>query len=88
MPSRLSPRAQRLIRAAKLLHGKRYATAMSKSMGLSQTYITLVASGNRTVSDKVEGILLQTLQAERKRLRVVSATLAEIIAEINEDAGS
>jgi hypothetical protein len=85
----LSNRAQRLVRAAKALHGDRYATAMAESMGLSQTYITLMTKagpGGKPVTDKVEGILLRTLQAERKRLKAVSAELAVIIAEIQQDA--
>jgi hypothetical protein len=83
--SRLSPQADRLVRAAKLLHGDRFSTAMARQLDLSQTYIVLMAAGQRPVSDKVEQRLLVALQQERKRLRAVSAELAEIIAEIKED---
>jgi hypothetical protein len=85
MSSQLSARAQRLIRAGKVLHGDRFATALGASMGLSQTYITLMAAGTKSVTDKAEKRLLQTLQQERRRLKAVSAELAEIIAEIKEN---
>jgi hypothetical protein len=87
MSPKLTPRALRLVRAAKALHGDRYATAMAELMGLSQTYITLMAAGTRPVSDEVERLLLIALEEERKRLKLVSAALAEIIKEIKDERG-
>jgi hypothetical protein len=84
--SQLSPRAKRLIRAGDALFGDRWHTAMARATGLSQTYITIMASGARPVTDEVEKVLLKTLQQERKRLRAVSSELADIIHEITEES--
>lgn len=82
MPQQLSARAKRLIRAGEALFGAgRWHTAMARATGLSQTYITIMANGARPVTDEAERVLLRTLQQERKRLKAVSAELAEI----NED---
>jgi hypothetical protein len=85
MPT-LSPRALRLVRAGHALHGEnRWVSAMARTMRLSQTYISLMSSGAKPVTDEVEKKLLRTLQAERKRLRATSAGLAVIIDEINKE---
>lgn len=88
-PQKLSPRADRLIRAGEALFGDRWHTAMARAMGLSQTYIALMSKTGddaRPVTDEVEKKLLKTLQQERKRLRAVSSELADIIHEITEES--
>ena len=85
MPKQLSPRARRLVRAGELLFGKRYQSAMARALGISQTYVALLSIGERPVTDDLEDTLKATIQAERKRLRTLSAGLAAIINEINEE---
>jgi hypothetical protein len=82
----ISPRTQRLIRAAMLMHGEdRWASPMARRLGISPTYVSLMASGGKQVTGEVEKRLLQVLQQERKRMKAVSAELAEIIAEIKQE---
>jgi hypothetical protein len=82
----LSPRAKRLVRAAKALHGRGWQSRMSRTIdGCSQTLISLIASGEKEVSDKLENALLQTLKRERKRLNTLSGVLDEIIEEIKQE---
>jgi hypothetical protein len=85
MPSQLSPRALRLIRAGRARWGKRWQTAMAEAMHLSQTYMNLIASGDKPVTDEVEEKLLRALQQERRNLKAVSAELAIIIDEIKQE---
>jgi hypothetical protein len=85
MPSPLSARALRLIRAGKVRWGPRWQTAMAEAMHLSQTYMNLIASGDKHVTDEVEEKLLQALQQERKNLRGISAELQTIIDEIKKE---
>jgi hypothetical protein len=85
MPKPLSPRAKRLIKAGKILFGDRYQSALARALCMSQTYIVLLTTGERPVTDALEDTLKRTLQAERKRLRNQSAEIAEIINEINDE---
>jgi hypothetical protein len=85
MPKPLSNRALRLIRAGKVRWGKRWQTAMAEAMNLSQTYMNLLALGSKPFTDEVEAKLLQALQHERKKIRVISAELQVIIDEIKQE---
>lgn len=86
-------RAKRLVRAGEALYGSRWQTTMAaasraavgKDEGWSQTYVALMASGARPVTDQAQRVLKLTLQHERKRLREVSAVLADITQEMNDD---
>jgi len=86
--SQLSARAKRLVRAGEARWGVgRWHAAMARGLGLSQTYVTLMAKagdGGRPVTDEVKA-LLRTLQQERKNLQAMSAELAEIKKDMDDE---
>lgn len=87
MAAKLSPRAKRLVRAAKALHGNiGWQSRMARMIeGCSPTLVSLIASRKKEVSDKLENAFLQTLLRERKRLETVSGVLTKIIEEIEQE---
>jgi hypothetical protein len=84
--TQLSPRAQRIVSAGRLLFGDRWTSAMSRAMTCSPTFLTMIASGERAVTDATEALFLRTLVAERLRLRATSAALKAILDEAKADA--
>jgi hypothetical protein len=82
MPKPLSPRALRLIKAGEILFGERYQSALARALGLSQTYVSLLATGDRSVTDANRKEAEAHAAGQRKRLRGLSAELAEIIKRI------
>jgi hypothetical protein len=45
-----SARDKRLVRAGKVLFGDRYQSALARALGLSQTFIAMLTTGQRSVT--------------------------------------
>lgn len=75
MSKNLSPRAERLKRAAALLYGPRGGTKFAKSIGISKQMWNFIARGIYDVSDDVEQRAAQSLRREAKRLRTTADKL-------------
>jgi hypothetical protein len=77
---KLSPRARRIVDAGKLLAGPRWQSALSRASGggISQSYLAMIASGDRPVTDEVEDKVVAALDNEIARLSKTAKHLAEI----------
>lgn len=79
---KLSARARRIMEAGRLLYGDRWQSALSRASGISQSYLAMIASGERPVTDDVDGKVAHALAREADRLRDVALKLDEIALRI------
>jgi hypothetical protein len=82
MSVKLSPRARRLIDAGEVLAGERWQSALSRAAGVSQSYLAMIATGDRPVTDEVEYKIAAGLMKEADRLRLTAKKLDYIAGTI------
>jgi transcriptional regulator with XRE-family HTH domain len=79
---RLSARAKRIVLAGKTMAGPRWQSALSRASGISQSYLAMIASGERPVTDDVERKVAAALLAEADKGRKSADKLDEIAGKI------
>ncbi|HMJ27299.1 MAG TPA: helix-turn-helix transcriptional regulator [Xanthobacteraceae bacterium] len=82
MSEKPAPRARRIIDAGKTLAGARWQSALSRASGISQSYLAMIASGERPMTDEVEDKVVAALGKEIARLGKTAERLAEIQGRI------
>ena len=66
---RLDPAAQRIVDLGQRLFGDNWQSKFGRMTGLSQTYVSMIAKGERPVTEAVHDAVTAGLKAESKRLR-------------------
>jgi transcriptional regulator with XRE-family HTH domain len=79
---KLSARAKCIIVAGETLAGPRWQSALARASGVSQSYLAMIASGDRPVTDDVDRKVAPALAREADRLRVVALKLDDIALRI------
>lgn len=82
MADKLNHRAARLVAVGKALAGERWQSALSRASGVSQSYLAMMASGERPVTDEVERKVAEGLLKESDRLRKAAMKLDDIAGRI------
>jgi hypothetical protein len=82
MNEKLSPRAKRIVVAGETLAGPRWQSALSRASGVSQSYLAMISSGDRPVTDEVEDKVVAAIGREIERLGKTTTKLMEIQGRI------
>lgn len=80
--AKLNPRALRLVAIGESFGGERWQSAMSRATGVSQSYLNMIANGERQVGDDVERRIAEGLLKEADRLRKAAAKLDDIAGKM------
>ena len=79
---KLTPRAARIVAAGKALASDRWQSALSRASGVSQAYLSMIASGDRPVTDEVDRKVAEGLLGEADRKRELATKLDDIAGKI------
>ena len=80
---KISHRAVRIVAAGETLAGgPRWQSALSRATGISQSYLSAIATGDRPVTDEVEDKVVAALGREIERLGKTANKLSEIQGRI------
>jgi hypothetical protein len=82
MASKISVRARRLLAPAVVAYGDRWQSPLSRASGVAQSYLAMIACGDRPVTDDVEAKIVAALQAEALRMQKAAAQVAELVGKI------
>lgn len=80
-------RIRRLTAAGTLLYGDRWQRPLSRATGISQTAISQMLSGDRTVTDDVQRKLATALSAEAGRLRSSADKIDKLRTAVEKEIG-
>jgi transcriptional regulator with XRE-family HTH domain len=79
---KLSPRARRIVSAGETLAGDRWQSALARTSGISQSYLAMIASGDRPVTEEVDRKVAEGIAREADRLRTLAVKLDGIALKI------
>jgi transcriptional regulator with XRE-family HTH domain len=82
MSARKQDKAGRLERAGRLLYGDRWQSPLARATGISQSAISMMCAGERTVTADAEEKLAAAIDRELERLQRTSRELTMIRKEI------
>lgn len=83
--ARATTKVGRLERAGRLLYGERWQSPLARVVGISQSAISMMISGDRAVTDDVQRKLAAALKAEADRLRSSTDKIDRLRAEIENE---
>ena len=75
-------RVARIVAAGEALYGKRWQSAMARSIGVSKQLMSFIVAGDREVTDEVEDRVVDALGREIERLGKTANKLSEIQGRI------
>jgi hypothetical protein len=75
-------RVARIVAAGEALYGKRWQSAMARSIDISKQLMSFIVAGDRPVTDDVEDQVVEALNREIERLHKTAHKLVEIKARI------
>ena len=75
---KLDADAQRIVDLGQRLFGDNWQSKFGRMTGLSQTYVSMIAKGERPVTEAVHDAVTAGLKAESKRLRAQADELREM----------
>lgn len=75
-------RVARIVAAGEALYGKRWQSAMARSIGVSKQLPSFIVAGDRPVTDDVENRVVEALGREIERLGKTTHKLMEIQGRI------
>lgn len=78
----LGGREQRVVDAGRALYGERWMRRLAQESGLSHSFITYVAHGDRRLSKAAEAKILAVLDREIRRLAAATRQLLDIRSDL------
>jgi plasmid maintenance system antidote protein VapI len=72
----------RIVAAGECLYGKRWQSAMARSIGISKQLMSFIVAGDRPVTDDVEDQVVEALNREIERLDKTATKQMEIKGRI------
>jgi transcriptional regulator with XRE-family HTH domain len=82
MADKPTPRVARIVAGGKALAGERWQSALSRATGVSQSYLAMITTGERPITDEVERKVASGLLKEADRLRKTADKLDDIAGKI------
>lgn len=82
MADKPTPRVARIVAGGKALAGERWQSALSRATGVSQSYLAMITTGERPITDEVERKIAGGLLKEADRLRKTADKLDDIAGKI------
>jgi predicted transcriptional regulator len=82
MADKPTPRVVRIVAGGKALAGERWQSALSRATGVSQSYLAMITTGERPVTDEVERKVAVGLLKEADRMRRTADKLDDIAGKI------
>jgi transcriptional regulator with XRE-family HTH domain len=71
-----------LAAAGALLYGPRWQAPLARAAGIAQSMLSMIAAGERPLTDDMRGRIAAALKAEAARLRMSADKLDRLRAEI------
>jgi transcriptional regulator with XRE-family HTH domain len=79
---KLNPRARRIVSVGETLAGDRWQSVLTRASGVSQSYLAMIAAGDRPVTDEVDRKVAEGIAREADRLRTLAVKLDGIALKI------
>ena len=83
MADKPTPRVARIVAGGKALAGERWQSALSRATGVSQSYLAMITTGERPVTDEVERKVAVGVLKEADRLRRTADKLDDIAGKMH-----